>query len=80
MWWSTPISATSSGGEQHHGGIRKTIVVWYDWFRGVRTTNSCATAAIAPRIRKVAQPGVFGLRCESSGIAVASVTAATTKK
>jgi hypothetical protein len=54
--------------------------VWYDWLRGVRTTKSCARAAIAPRITKVAQPGVCGLSRESSGTTVAIVTAATTKK
>jgi hypothetical protein len=54
--------------------------VWYDWFRGVRTTKSCATAAIVPRMRKVVQPGVCGLRRERSGTEIASVTAATTKK
>jgi hypothetical protein len=46
--------------EQHHRGIRKTIVVWYDWFRGVPTTNSCADAAIAPRIANGRQPGCAG--------------------
>jgi hypothetical protein len=46
----------------------------------VRTTNSCATAAIAPRIKNVAQPGVCGLRCDSRGTVTAIVMAATTKK
>ena len=41
------MNATSSGGSSIAAGIRNTIVVWYDWFRGVRTTKSCATAAIS---------------------------------
>jgi hypothetical protein len=80
MCWTTPISTTSSGGRSIAAGMRNTIVVWYDWFRGVRTTNSCATAAIAPRMKNVVQPGVCGLRCDSSGTVTAIVTAATTKK
>ena len=78
--WMIAISATSSGGSSITAGIRKTIVVWYDWFRGVRTTKSCATAAIAPRMTNVAQPRVSVLRSESSGRTMAVVTAATTKK
>ena len=54
--------------------------MWYDWFRGVRTTKSCATAAIVPRMTNVAQPGVCGLSRASSGSAMAVVIAATTKK
>ena len=61
MCMATPISTTSSGGSSIAAGIRKTIVVWYDWFRGVRTTKSCATAAIVPRMTNVAHPGVCGL-------------------
>src|SRR5919108_526748 len=45
MCWTTPTRATSSGGRRIAAGMRKTIVVWYDWSRGVRTTKSCATAA-----------------------------------
>ena len=80
MCIATPISTTSSGGSSIAAGIRKTIVVWYDWFRGVRTTNSCATAAIVPRMTKVVQPGVCGLSRESNGSETAVATAATTKK
>ena len=53
--WITPIRATSSGGSSITAGIRKTTVVWYDWFRGVRTTKSCAIAAAEPRMMNVAQ-------------------------
>ena len=80
MCMATPISTTSSGGSSIAAGIRKTIVVWYDWFRGVRTTKSCATAAIVPRMTNVAHPGVCGLSRASSGSAMAVVIAATTKK
>ena len=54
--------------------------MWYDWFRGVRTTKSCATAAIVPRMTKVVHPGVCGLSRDSSGSETAVVMAATTKK
>ena len=37
------------------------MVVWYDWFRGVRTTKSCATAATVPRMTNVVHPGVSGV-------------------
>ena len=63
MCWIRPMNATSSGGSSIAAGIRNTIVVWYDWLRGVRTTKSCATAATL-RMTKVVQPGVCGLRCE----------------
>ena len=56
------------------------MVVWYDGFRGVRTTKSCATAAIVPRTTKIVQPGVCVLSRESSGSAIAVVIAARTKK
>jgi hypothetical protein len=76
----TPISATSSGGRRIAAGIRKTIVVWYDWFRGVRTTKSCAIAAVTPRIAKVIQPSVSARRCVSGGNAATAVATATKKK
>jgi hypothetical protein len=73
--------ATSSGGSSIAAGMRKTIVVWYDWFRrGMRTTKSCAVAAISPKTQNVVQPGVSGPRRDSRGTTVAMVTAATTKK
>ena len=53
--WTIPSSATSSGGSRNAAGIRNMIVVWYDWFRGVRTTKSCAIAAAEPRMMNVAQ-------------------------
>src|SRR5919198_6341103 len=78
MWWMTPMSATSPGGSSIAAGIRKTIVVWYDWFRdGMRTTKSWAVAAIVPRIAKVVQPGVVERRCETAGTAANAVAAAT---
>src|SRR4029079_2753713 len=80
MCIATPISATSSGGSNIAAGIRKTIVVWYDWFRGVRTTNSCATAATSGRRTNVVHPGVSGVRREGSGTTVTAVARATTKK
>ena len=79
-WWTIPISATSSGGSSIAAGIRKTIVVWYDWLRGVRTTNNCAVAAMTTRIANVAQPWVPAFRCESGGIAATAKAAATTTK
>jgi len=78
--WMRPMNATSSGGSSIAAGIRNTIVVWYDWFRGVRTTKSCATAAIRPRITKVGHPGVCGLSRDSSGTTEMAVARATTTK
>src|SRR5437773_1054212 len=78
--WTSPIAATSSGGSSIAAGIRKTIVVWYDWLRGVRTTNSCAVAAITTRIANVVQPFVLAFRWESGGIAATAKTAATRTK
>ena len=80
MCWIRPMNATSSGGSSIAAGIRNTIVVWYDWLRGVRTTKSCATAAIKPRMTKVVQPGVCGLRRERSGTTAKAVASATTTK
>src|SRR5215470_4420940 len=80
MWWTTPINATSAGDSSMAAGTRKTIVVWYDKLRGVRTTKSCATAAIAARMTNVAQPGVSSDSCESSGTVVTVAAAATMKK
>src|SRR5215470_11250494 len=79
-WWTTAISATSAGGSSIAAGTRKTIVVWYDWLRGVRTTNSCATAAVAARMTKVVQPEVSSDNCESNGTVIATAAAATRKK
>jgi hypothetical protein len=78
--WTSPISATSSGGSSITAGIKNTIVVWYDWFRGVRTTNSCATAAAEPRMMKVSQPFVPTRRCVSNGTAAIEAATAITKK
>ena len=61
-------------------GIRKTIVVWYDWSRGVRTTKSCAIAAHEARTRNVGQPCDPGFRCESGTRAAATAIAATVKR
>ncbi len=74
----TPISATSAGGSSIAAGIRKTIVVWYDWFReGMRTTKSCAVAAIRARIVKVVQPGVDEPSRVIAGTAATAVAAPT---
>src|SRR5918911_4646302 len=78
--WTRPISAMNSGGRIIAAGIRKTIVVWYDWLRGVRTTNSCATAAVAAKTMNVGHPRASGLMCASSGNAAAAETAAMLKK
>ncbi|TML52473.1 MAG: hypothetical protein E6G21_05215 [Actinobacteria bacterium] len=61
-------------------GIRKTIVVWYDWLRGVRTTKSCAIAAAVPRIANVNQPFVPTRRWVSKGTETTAVTPPMTKK
>src|SRR5437763_2894801 len=65
--WITPKSATSSGGSSITAGIKKTTVVWYDWFLGVRTTKSCAIAAADPRMMNVAQLWVPARRCVRRG-------------
>src|ERR1044072_7558544 len=80
MWCTMAISATSAGDSSIAAGTRKTIVVWYDWLRGVPGKKSCAPAAIAARMTEVAQPGVSSDSWESSGAVVAVATAATTKK
>src|SRR5204863_8230495 len=61
-------------------GIRKTTVVWYAWLRGVRTTKSCAIAAVEPSTRNVAQPGVSARSFVTSGTDAAAATTAITKK
>src|SRR2546423_2452759 len=76
-----PMSAISSGGSNIAAGIRNTIVVWYDWFTGrLRTTKSCATAAIRPRIAKVVHPGVLAFRRAADGSATTTAVAATITK
>src|SRR4029079_18199208 len=80
MCWTTPMRATSSGGSSMAAGMRKTIVVWYDWSRGVRTTKSWATAAHEARTRKVGQPCVPGFRCESGTRAAATAMAAAVNR
>src|SRR6476660_8935242 len=76
----TPTSATSSGGSSMAAGIRKTIVVWYDWLRGVRTTNSCATAAIRASTTNVVQPREWVPSREMSGKTATAVTTAMSTK
>ena len=44
------------------------------------TTNNCAVAAMAPRIRNVVHPGVLGLSRVMSGITAAAVAAVTITK
>src|SRR3954453_14414541 len=80
MCWITPTSATSSGGSSIAAGIRKTMVVWYDWLRGVRTTNSCATAAITASTTKVVQPRECVPSRDNSGNVAAPVTSAMSTK
>jgi hypothetical protein len=46
----------------------------------MRTTNSCAVAAHAPRMRNVVHPDVRGLRLEINGTTVAAAAAATRRK
>jgi hypothetical protein len=51
--WTTATRTTSSGGSKRIAGSRKTLVVWYDWLRGVLTSRTCARAAPLARSRKV---------------------------
>ena len=78
--WSRPRSATRPGGKSIAAGIRKTIVVWYAWWRGVPTTKSCAVAEISARIANVVQPCVPVFKWLSGGAVAAIVAAITTKK
>src|SRR3954463_4557189 len=45
MCWATTTSGSSQVGSKSTAGTSTTIVVWYDWSRGVDTGNSCASAA-----------------------------------
>src|SRR3954465_1893565 len=76
----TPTRGTSSGGSRIAAGIRKTMVVWYDWLRGVRTTKSCATAAITASTTKVVQPRECVPSRDNSGNVAAPVTSAMSTK
>ena len=78
--WTSGISATSSGFSTRIAGIRNTLVAWYDWFRGVRTTKICATAAQPAKTMNVGQPGVCVVRCARNGIAAAPAASATRAK
>jgi hypothetical protein len=57
--------------------MRKTIVVWWDWLRGVITTNSWANAAHPPRIENASQSTPSGSNLCSEGKAAAAARAAT---
>src|SRR5579862_4841510 len=78
--WTSAISATSSGGSSSAAGSRKTAVVWYDWFPGVTTTNSCAVATPAASTANVIQPCVCWERRVTNGNATTSAAVRTSQK
>ena len=73
-------SATSSGSSRSAPATRNTPVVWYDWFPGVTTTKSCATATHSPSMTNVPQPGVSSVNRERNGNVAAAAAATTSQK
>ena len=74
------MSATSPGGRSSTAAIRKTPVVWYDLFPGVRTTKNCAKATLVARIANSSQLPVCRSIWLRNGTVAAIATPTTARK
>ncbi len=74
MCTTSTSSGSCCGGRINAAGTRKTIVVWYDWLRGVRTMKSCAIAAAAARTANPNQFVVVGSLSMNGSVTAAAPT------
>ena len=78
--WISGMNATSPGGRSSTAAIRKTPVVWYDLFPGVRTTKNCASATLVARIANSIQLPVCRSIWVRNGVATVTAPATTQRK